>query len=250
MAGKVALGFWRHDPRAWEKDDGAGPVTEADLAANAVLARHLRKARPDYGWLSEESPDDPARLAAGRCFIVDPIDGTRAFMEGQDSFAVSIAIAEAGQVIAGVVFLPARDRLYAARAGGKAWCNDRPIRAGARRAPADTVILARKSNLRPEFWPGGVPDLRCSFRPSLAYRLCLVAEGRFDAMMTFHPVWEWDVAAGSLIAQCAGAVVTDGQGRWLCFNKARDPRGPGILAAAPELHADLIARRHPDPVIS
>ncbi|MBP8931633.1 MAG: 3'(2'),5'-bisphosphate nucleotidase CysQ, partial [Paracoccus sp.] len=77
-AGQIALRHWRRDPQVWDKADGAGPVTKADLAVNAHLERLLREARPDYGWLSEESPDDPARLAFEHCFIIDPIDGTRA----------------------------------------------------------------------------------------------------------------------------------------------------------------------------
>ncbi|MFV0492121.1 MAG: 3'(2'),5'-bisphosphate nucleotidase CysQ [Pseudorhodobacter sp.] len=243
-AGQVALGFWRRNPQSWEKEDGAGPVTEADLAVNATLARSLRRARPDYGWLSEETPDDSDRLKSERCFIVDPIDGTRAFIEGQDSFAVSVALARAGQVTAGAVFLPARDRLYTAQAESGAYCNGREIHASSRADMAGAEFLAAKSSFRPEFWPDGVPDLRRAFRPSLAYRLCLVAEGRFDGMMTLHPVWEWDVAAGSLIAERAGAVVSDGHGQPLRFNKTRDPRSPGIFATGPRLHAPLIKRRH------
>ena len=92
-AGEIALRYWRRDPQVWDKADGAGPVTEADLAVNAHLEQMLRAARPDYGWLSEESPDDPARLAAGHCFVIDPIDGTRAFIDGLAGFSHSLAIA-------------------------------------------------------------------------------------------------------------------------------------------------------------
>ena len=91
-------------------------------------------------------------------------------------------------------------------------------------------------------WPGGVPDLKRSFRPSLAYRLCLVAQGRFDAMLAFRPTWEWDIAAGALIAARAGAVATDGAGAALLFNAA-DPRTNGVLVAGPGLHAELMALR-------
>ena len=113
-AGAIALRFWRQSPQVWDKPDGAGPVTEADLAVNAHLERLLRGARPDYGWLSEESPDDPARLAAEHCFIVDPIDGTRAFIDGQVGFSHALAVVRRGEPVAGVVHLPAQRRHHAA----------------------------------------------------------------------------------------------------------------------------------------
>lgn len=127
-AGEIALRFWRKSPQAWDKGGGAGPVTEADLAVNAHLERLLRGARPDYGWLSEESPDDPARLQARHCFIIDPIDGTRAFIDGQVGFSHSLAIAHGHQVVAGVVHLPAQRTTYAAMATGRHCATASPSR--------------------------------------------------------------------------------------------------------------------------
>ena len=102
-AGRIALAHWRGTFRHWEKDEGAGPVSEADLAVNAALEQALRAARPDYGWLSEESPEDPRRATAARVFVIDQIDGTRAFIAGEDGFAVAVAVVEDGQPVAGVV---------------------------------------------------------------------------------------------------------------------------------------------------
>lgn len=99
-AGAIALRYWRRSPETWDKGDGAGPVSEADLAIDRMLAADLRAARPDYGWLSEESADEPGRLGAARTFIIDPIDGTRAFLDGTPDFAVSLAVADAGRVTA------------------------------------------------------------------------------------------------------------------------------------------------------
>lgn len=239
-AGRIALGFWRRAPRAWEKP-GQGPVTEADLAVNDALAALLRAARPGYGWLSEESADDPARIAADRVFIVDPIDGTRAFVAGEETWAHSLAVAERGRVVAGVVYLPVRDRMFAARADGPATLDGRPIRAAAGPAP---TLLATAATLAPQNWPGGVPATGRAFRASLAYRMALVAEGRFDGMVTLRPAWEWDVAAGTLLCERAGAVATDPAGGRLRFN-APVPQVPGVVAAGPGLHADLMARLHP-----
>lgn len=245
-AGRIALAHWRGDYRHWEKDEGAGPVTEADLAVNAELERVLRAARPDYGWLSEESPEDPRRADAARVFVIDPIDGTRAFMAGEDGFAIAIAVVEDGRPVAGVVHQPARGVTYAAAADGPATRNGEPIRPRKARLD-DAQVLTTKAALDPMFWRGRrVPRFRRSFRPSLAWRLCLVAEGRFDATMSMRPVWEWDIAAASLIAERAGCTVTDRRGRPFRFNRM-PPMGDGLLVAPPALHDELIAALDVDP---
>lgn len=239
-AGALALRYWKQSPETWEKADNAGPVTEADMAVDRLLAETLCAARPDYGWLSEETEDGPARLARRRVFIVDPIDGTRAFIAGEVGFSHALAVAEDGHVIAAAVFLPALDRLYTAEAGGPALLNGKPIHAV---APEDgpPTVLTGSGALKPEYWPGGVPDLKRSFRPSLAWRLCLVAEGSHHGLIALHDTWEWDIAAGALIAEAAGARVTDRTGARLRFN-ALNPKTRGVLAAPPALHADWVAR--------
>ncbi|MEI2805730.1 3'(2'),5'-bisphosphate nucleotidase CysQ [Albidovulum sp.] len=230
-AGEIALRYWRKRPESWDKPGGAGPVTEADLAVNGMLHADLGAARPDYGWLSEETPDDAARLGRGRSFIVDPIDGTRAFIDGDESFAHSLAVAEAGRIIAAVVYLPAKDALYAATETGEATLNGQPIRASARTEAERATLLASRPNLAPEHWKDGTPPpFRREFRASLAWRLCLVAEGRFDAMLSLRPTWEWDIAAGDLIARRAGARVTDRMGDAIAYNAA-EPLAQGIIAA-------------------
>jgi myo-inositol-1(or 4)-monophosphatase len=144
--------------------------------------------------------------------------------------------------VAGVVFLPAKSWLYAATADGPATLNGQPIRAGNRSGAEGARALASAVALAPEHWPGGVPDVVRSFRPSLATRMCLVADGSFDATLTPRPAWEWDIAAGTLIAERAGVTVTDHDGAPLRFN-CPDPRSPGLIAAGPALHADLMRRR-------
>lgn len=240
-AGTIALRYWKRNPDVWDKGDGAGPVTEADLAVNRMLHDRLQSARPDYGWLSEESEDSDARQAAERVFIVDPIDGTRSFIAGEDHFAHSLAVAERGRVVAAVVYLPAMDRLYTASTTTPAMCDGQPVRASTIAGIEGANVLSTRANFQPEQWPGGVPDLKRSFRASLAYRLCLVAEGRYDGMLTLRDAWEWDIAAGGLIAERAGAVVTDRAGRALSFNTPL-ARNAGVVAAAPGLHRALMAR--------
>ncbi|HOZ32329.1 MAG TPA: 3'(2'),5'-bisphosphate nucleotidase CysQ [Tabrizicola sp.] len=240
-AGRIALRFWRKDPQVWDKGGEHGPVTEADLAVNDMLKARLLAARPGYGWLSEETPDDAARLACETVFIIDPIDGTRAFIAGEETFAHSLAIAHKGRVTAGVVFLPALDRIYTASETAPPLKDGQPIAASRRDRLEGADILTTKVNMVPEKWPGGVPEITRHFRASLAYRLCLAAEGRFDGMLTLRPAWEWDIAAGSLIAEKAGAVVTDQRGESLRFNTA-SALADGVLALPPAPHADAVRR--------
>lgn len=239
-AGPIALRFWKRNPKVWDKGD-EGPVTEADHAVNAALEKTLRTARPTYGWLSEETPDTADRLTREHVFILDPIDGTRAFIAGEDSFSHSIAIARHGKVTAGVVFLPALNRLFAAHADGPATLNEAPLSASTIGGIEGATLLTPAANMKPEHWPGGVPDVKRAFRASVAYRLALVAQGRFDGMLSFRQGWEWDIAAGSLIASRAGARVTDRHGAALQFNTAI-AKADGLLAAAPRLHQALLGR--------
>lgn len=243
-AGEIAARFAADGARRWDKPKGAGPVTEADLAVNAHLERRLRGARPDYGWLSEESEDDPARLEAQRVFVVDPIDGTRSFVEGSKTWAHSIAVTDRGEVTAGAIYLPLRDLLFVAARGEGARLNGAPIVASQASDPDAAEILATKPSMGTEHWPAGLPRFTRSHRPSLAYRLGLVAQARFDAMLTFRPTWEWDVAAGSLLVAEAGGIVSDRHGRDLRFNNP-NARLDGMIAAGEALHPALMSRLQP-----
>lgn len=240
-AGRIALRYFGRGPETWDKGGGAGPVTEADLEIDRMLRSELRRARPSYGWLSEETEDGPERLEAERVFIIDPLDGTRAFLNGEENFAHSLAVAERGVMTVGVVHLPKLGHVYAAARGKGARRNGAPIRPTAAARLDGATMLSPKNNFAPEHWRGGVPALRRHFRASLAYRLCLAAEGRFDAMMTLKDTWEWDIAAGTLIASEAGAVVTTRHGTAPVFNNAV-PMLPGIVAAGRVLHAAILDR--------
>lgn len=240
-AGQIATRYTGDSAKRWDKPGGLGPVTEADMAVNAMLERDLRAARPDYGWLSEETEDGAARLGRDHVFIIDPIDGTRSFIEGSATWAHSLAVAEKGIVTAAVIYLPLRDKLYAAAAGQGATLNDAPITVSRREDLRGAHFMAAKPNLDPKNWKGGhVPDVRRSHRPSLAYRLSLVAEGRYDAMLTLRRSWEWDIAAGDLILREAGAMTSDRKGNPLRFNNA-EPLLNGVVTANPVLHSAILA---------
>ena len=240
-AGEIALGFFKRDPKVWDKGVN-DPVSEADLAVDAHLKEVLQAARPNYGWLSEETPDTEDRLSRDRVFVIDPIDGTRAFIDGQETWAHSIAVVERGIVVAGVVFLPARDRLYAAALGEGATRDGAAISVSARDDPAGATVLSNKAGFDAKYWSVPPDDMTRKFRPSLAYRLAAAGEGRFDAMLTFRDAWEWDIAAGALIAAEAGATVTARAGGPLVFNAAH-PKTRGVIVAPPGLHKALLARR-------
>jgi myo-inositol-1(or 4)-monophosphatase len=221
-----------------DKPDGAGPVTQADFAVDRALRETLTAARPDHGWLSEETEDDLQRLSSDRVFIVDPIDGTRSFINGESTWAHSLAIVENGAVTHGVVYLPEMDLLYSASITQGAFCNGEQLSVSNVGDIQDARVLATKPNMDPKHWRKTAPGFARSHRPSLAYRLCLVAQGRYDAMLTLRPSWEWDIAAGALILAEAGARVTDRHGKALIFNNEM-PQTAGVLGAERGLHQQI-----------
>ncbi|MEM6371821.1 MAG: 3'(2'),5'-bisphosphate nucleotidase CysQ [Pseudomonadota bacterium] len=244
IAGRVATSFTGPDAARWDKPDGAGPVTEADLAVNDILMSTLRTARPEYGWLSEESADTDARLTRDTVFIVDPIDGTRSFVEGARTWAISIAVVQHGQVTAGVVYLPLRAKLYAAGHGKGATLNGVPLAANAAPMSAQSRVLAARPSFEAHHWQDEAPQVERHYRPSLAYRLALVGEGRFGGMLTLRNSWEWDIAAGAVIVTEAGGTITDRTGAPLVFNNAH-PALKGVVAGGTGLHTALVTRLAP-----
>jgi len=240
-SGDIAKSYFGQSPDIWHKPDDAGPVTAADLAVNAMLHSTLLAARPAYGWLSEETEDSAARLDAETLFVVDPIDGTRAFIEGGKDWSHSLAVVRKGSVIAAAVYVPMRDLMFTAHRDGGAFLNGAPLAPTSQTALSQATILTHKANYQPKFWRDGiVPEAKTAFRSSLAYRLCLVAQGRFDAMIALRPTWEWDIAAGALIVSEAGGTATDQAGKTLLFNNPH-PQLNGLVAAG-GLHGPLLAQ--------
>ncbi|TDL78214.1 3'(2'),5'-bisphosphate nucleotidase CysQ [Palleronia sediminis] len=238
MAGDIAHRHWKGDPETWIKPDDS-PVSEADIAVDTALRDALTHARPGYGWLSEETPDTPDRLGARHCFVVDPIDGTRSFLERQATWALSLAVVEDGRPTAAVVHLPARGLTYTAGIGLGATLNGEPIAVSRHATLGGATALATRATFSGAHWRAGPPPVRRVYRSSMAYRLCKMAQGGADAMLTVMPAWEWDIAAGVLIASEAGAAVTDRLGDELRFNSA-GRRTEGVVAANAALHARLL----------
>lgn len=236
-AGREALRYFRNDVQVWWKNGGTSPVTAADHAANDILLDRLRRARPEYGWLSEESEDDPARLGHDRVFIVDPIDGTRAFMEGRDTWVVSAAVTGHGRSLAGVLYAPSLDELYIADASGRVEKNGANLRIEPHAGP---VRVSAADDMIKRFTGGLGRVERASRIPSLAYRLAMVADGRLDATIVKPDAHDWDLAAADLILANAGGGVRDVHGDAPVYNQ-ETPRHGILFAARRDLLAPLVA---------
>ena len=226
--GAMARERWRGDYRRWEKSPG-NPVCEVDLEADALLRQRLAEIDPTAGWLSEETVDSAERLLQSRAWVVDPIDGTRDFIRGRTGWAVSVALVEGGRVLLGVLDAPAREQQWRAEAGKGAFLNGERLRVVDRcelpgaRVPADTLPKTDADLI-------GVP------RPnSIALRIAMLAAGEVDLVATLRWGSEWDIAAAALIAQEAGAIVTDALGRPIRFNSTSG-EAFGVLASVPGIH--------------
>lgn len=230
-----------------EAKPGGSPVTSADYAVNDLLKATLLAARPDYGWLSEEDIDTPDRLTKRRIFVVDPIDGTVAYMKRKPWWCVPIAVIEDGRPVAAVIHAPMLNETYEATLGGGAFLNGAAITASDAETLDDAAVLADVRLMEAREWAEPWPPMRFEKRNAIAYRMALVAAAAFDAAIALSPRWDWDVAAGALIATEAGAVVTDHQGGAWRFNRA-DPRQSSLICAAPGLHPLIVRRCAPIPL--
>ena len=232
--------FARGDVAAWDKSPG-NPVTTADLAVDAQLKAELLGARPDYGWLSEETVDDAARLACRRVWVVDPIDGTRDFIRGRTGWAVSVALVEAHRVVMGVLAAPARAQVIVAVRARGANLNGVPLRVSGRTEMAGCALPVDPSSLAASFWPERWNAVAVEKPNSLALRIAHVASGLADGFIEGRTIAEWDIAAAALILTEAGGTITDRDGALLAFNQP-SPSVHGVVAATPALHDDLRRR--------
>ena len=259
-AGSLILEYYGGDFEVADKagDDGRqkglrdadyDPVTSADRAADECLRRELGEAFPAYGWLSEETVDDPVRLERDAVWIVDPIDGTKEFLTGIPEFGVSVALVEGGEPTVGVIYNPARDELYGAVRGGGTFLNgQRVFCTETQQLDKAVLIVSRSETARGEIDP--LEPHIGEVRPvgSVAYKLAVVAAGAADFNVSVQAKNEWDVCAGDLLVREAGGRMVDLEGQVRRYNQA-DPliRG-GLAAGNPSLvdaSVDLIRRVYP-----
>ena len=241
-AGALARSMFNQGVRKWNKP-GDSVVTDADMAVDALLREKLTATRPDDGWLSEEAPDDGIRLSKSRVWLIDPIDGTRSFVDGRDHWTISLGLAIDGRPALGVVFNPLRNETFVAVRGKGAERNGRALRI---ESPSDQgrryQIAGPKSTIKSAGLREGSFDR--TFIASLAYRFSLVAAGHYDAAFASQNASEWDVAAAHLIVEEAGGRVTSVDGAPLSFNKA-SPRMPAMVAAPAALSHVLVGDTAP-----
>lgn len=224
---------------AAEYKAGHDPVTEADMAVDAVLRQELLRA--DEGWLSEESVDDLSRLEKTRVWVVDPLDGTREFVAGIPEFCVSVAMVEDGIPVAGGICNPATREIFLGALDSGVTYNGKPVRSSQRTAIEGSIILASRSESNRGEWKrfGNSP---VQIRPmgSVAYKLALVAAGLADITFTLTPKNEWDIAAGAALVSSAGGFISTLDNSPLRCNR-QSPLLSGLLAGGPFLRDELFA---------
>lgn len=236
-AGILAAGMFGTDLKSWVKG-ASSPVSDADIAVNHFLEERLLSFNPDYGWLSEESADDSARLGKSRVWVVDPIDGTRAFLNKRRDWSISVALVEHGVPVLGCVYAPMSDEFYLAERGKGATLNASAINVaqGANldltRIAAPQSILDRVAKIAGG--TAGYPRIG-----SLALRLCRVANGALDAAFAGGSSRDWDIAAADLIVSEAGGAMTELNGESLRYNRPDVAHGV-LVAAGPQRHQRLL----------
>jgi myo-inositol-1(or 4)-monophosphatase len=235
-AGPIALRTFRSEVRSWTKH-GNSPVSEADIAVDNFLRERLR--RDGFGWLSEESQDDRARLDAQRLFIVDPIDGTRSYLAGLPDWSIVAAVVEKGRPVAAAVYAPVDDALYLAARGAGATCNGNAISASQGAALAEARVAGPKKFLErlSAIDPATIHEPKIH---SLALRMTRVAEGRIDAAFASVNAYDWDLAAADLLVHEAGGVMTNLAGELLVYN-LHDPVHGAVLAAGRARHEAMLS---------
>ncbi|WP_412057492.1 3'(2'),5'-bisphosphate nucleotidase CysQ [Bartonella sp. DGB2] len=206
QAGDIALRYFRQDVEIWIKA-GNSPVSEADLVIDRFLKQELLAARSDYGWISEETVDERPRRFYQRYFMVDPIDGTRGFLEHKSEWCISVAVMEAGRPVVGVLYCPVSGTLYSASLGDGAFLNGERMATlprGLERKP----VISLASSMRGSFSSQWIEKIECApYVPSLACRIAFVAENRFDFLWVRPNCHDWDIAAAALILhECGGAL--------------------------------------------
>lgn len=232
-AGDILLNYYGADYDVRDKGFH-NPVTTADHASNHYLEERLRDSFPEYGWLSEETADTRDRLNRERVWVIDPLDGTKEFIEGLPQFVVSIALAEKGEPVLGVLHNPVTGETFSAAAGNGATLNGKPITVSMVERLEEAVILNSRSETRRGLWKPYQPYFQ-SLKPmgSVAYKLGLTAAGRADIFATLRPKNEWDICAGHIILKEAGAELRALNGREHPYNSRKVVIKPGLVAGNP-----------------
>ena len=229
-AGEIIMQYYCDDYEIKEKGYH-NPVTTADNEADTYLKSTLMSARPQYGWLSEETVDSKNRLNKEKVWIVDPLDGTKEFIEGVPQFVVSIALVEKGIPIIGVLHNPVTKETFHAAKGGGAYLDQGQYRCSIKDSTRDMVILNSRSETRRGLWEPYKKHFK-ELQPigSVAYKMGLTAIGKADIFATLRPKNEWDVCAGTCLINEAGGKVINLNGKEITFNNQKTLIEPGLIA--------------------
>lgn len=244
-AGRIALSYFKQDIEVWEKSP-ENPVSEADIAVDEFLHATLMQNRSDYGWLSEETEDQPDRLNRDHVWIVDPIDGTRAYLAGRDDWGISIALVRDKRPVLAAFYAPVKDAFYFAEIGKGATKNGISISTSSCNDLATSKMMGDPTAFKAsEFWPVAWPcGMIAEQANSIALRLCQIADAQFDCCVTLRPKNDWDVAAADLILSEAGGKLTTGDGVGLLFNNS-EPLHKHIIAGTTPILPALMERVTP-----
>ena len=239
-AGKLALKWFKKDPEKWEKDDGS-LVSKADIEINDLLNKLLKNKNPEFGWLSEENEDDKSRLNKKITFVVDPLDGTKAFLEGKKEFSISIAIVKNGLPISGIVFSPSTGEMFEAEKNKGSWKNNKKITISNYSRLKKCKMIAFKPMFSHPAWKEPWPKMDVENRNSIAYRMALVASGQYDAMMALNSKNDWDIAAGDLLISESGGIVTLHTNKKIIYN-TENIKKPSVIGTNISIHEKIIRR--------
>jgi myo-inositol-1(or 4)-monophosphatase len=233
-AGAAIRGYYKDAYTIRDKGED-NPLTDADLASNAILEAHLRVRFPDYGWLSEESVDDPIRLTRDWAWIVDPLDGTKEFTLGIPEFVVSIGLVYRGEARLGVLYNPIKDELFAGFVGGGATFNGEPCRVSAHTELQGARVVCSRTEMKKGMFDRFAGQLTPIAVGSVAYKFGRVAAGQAEATFTPQPRNEWDICGGVALVAAAGGRCSNGAGEPYAFNR-RDPLHIGVCATNGLVH--------------
>ena len=229
-AGTLIMDYYKADYEIRDKGYH-NPVTTADHAADSRLKEILMEARPEYGWLSEETVDSPERLSKKCVWVVDPLDGTKEFIEGVPNFVVSVALVENGEPIVGVLYNPVTKEMFSAAKGKGAFLNNEPIQCATKENVNEMVILNSRSETRRGLWqPFADTFGELKAIGSVAYKLGLTAAGQADIFASLRPKNEWDICAGNCIINEAGGKLIDLNGAPRIYNQEITLIEPGLIA--------------------
>jgi myo-inositol-1(or 4)-monophosphatase len=237
-AGEVARATARRPFRQWTKDGDSSPVCEADIAVNDLLHVRLPQLVPDAGWLSEESGETTTERERRIIWIVDPIDGTRAFIAGRADWTISVALVKDGRPRLAALYAPVTDEMFLAARGHGATLNGSAMAVSAGATLAGAKLAGPKRTLE------RIAGLNSAVQPqpkvfSLALRLARVAQGALDAAFASRGGHDWDLAAADLLVHEAGGVMSDFTGRPLGYNQPHAAHG-ALVAAGTARHGALI----------